>query len=109
MAKSNNLPTNMSSDLSSSQMYWIGIARHQIWKIWRIDEMCIGFEKLHSFMTQDKDNRDDEHILSDYFQVSAYFFTNAYFFTYLTALIFLHQVLKILYLLRKIKFYQQQN
>lgn len=69
MAKSNNLPTNISSDLSSSQMYWIGIARHQIWKIWRIDEMCIGFEKLHSFMIQDKDNRDDEHILSDYFQL----------------------------------------
>lgn len=76
MAKSNNLPrpTNMSSDFSSNQMYWIGIARHQIWKIWRIDEMCIGFEKLHSFMIQDKDNRDDEHILSDYFQVSAIFY-----------------------------------
>uniref|UniRef100_A0AC35TRU2 OGG_N domain-containing protein n=1 Tax=Rhabditophanes sp. KR3021 TaxID=114890 RepID=A0AC35TRU2_9BILA len=49
------------------QMYYYGVARHRVWKIWRVNEDEIEYEVLHSFIKSNEDT--DKDVFNDFFSL----------------------------------------
>lgn len=52
-------------------IYWVGVARHRLWRIWRPSKEQIQFQVLHRFVSPTKAEEEEEvaNILKQYFQV----------------------------------------